>query len=289
MRCAKTAELIYLLFGLWTLVSRRKHKFNRIRHLANTIQPSIFWGDTALCQITLTTLFQLLYASTWPVIISNTNECTSSQWVSSASCQFRSALTMVIIIMSFVHSCTLLTVVYEQSVQQSVDCWVSCCGLGLLIDIQKFGCWILAPISGYGNTHTIIENGAQTVRVCTACLDTVERIIHWYSETWYVASPPASDRCSSRHLSHLIAVQSPQFSCSKDSGHPLPHPASCPAAGRDLQCLLLISFRAVAWSWLACKATYRALAPVHLACSLPVTPRCAIMPSLPHIKRCRRC
>jgi len=124
MSCVKTAELIDLLFGLWTRVGRRKHKFNRIRQVANTIEPSIFCGDTALCQITLTTLFQLLYASTWPVIKPNTNELqhTSSQWVLSASCLFHSALTMVIIVMSFVHSYNLLTVVYEQCVQQSVDC-----------------------------------------------------------------------------------------------------------------------------------------------------------------------
>jgi len=30
----KTAEPIDLLFGLWTLVGRRKHKFNHIRQVA---------------------------------------------------------------------------------------------------------------------------------------------------------------------------------------------------------------------------------------------------------------
>ena len=53
--CAETAEPIDLSFELWTLVGRRKHKFNRIRqlapmcppmwahwhNLANTIEPSI--------------------------------------------------------------------------------------------------------------------------------------------------------------------------------------------------------------------------------------------------------
>jgi len=57
--CAKTAEPIDLRFGLWTQVGRRMHKFNRIRqvapmcpderthcrHLANTIEPSIYGGD----------------------------------------------------------------------------------------------------------------------------------------------------------------------------------------------------------------------------------------------------
>jgi len=56
------AEPIDLPFGLWTLVSRRKHKFNRIRQvapmrlhrraywrqLANTTEPSVCCGDAAL-------------------------------------------------------------------------------------------------------------------------------------------------------------------------------------------------------------------------------------------------
>jgi len=73
MSCAKTAEPIDLSFGLWTRVGRRKHKFNRIRnrqvapmcprgkahwrHLANTIEPTVYGGDAALCQITLTTYY----------------------------------------------------------------------------------------------------------------------------------------------------------------------------------------------------------------------------------------
>jgi len=63
------AEPIDLPFGLWTLVGRRKHEFNRIRqmaplcphgrthwrHLANTIELSVCGGDAVLRQIILTT------------------------------------------------------------------------------------------------------------------------------------------------------------------------------------------------------------------------------------------
>ena len=80
LSCAETAEPIYLPFcrlGPWTRVGRRKHKFNRIhhvapicphrrtvwRHLANTIKPSICGGDAVLCQITLTTCFRSSSAS----------------------------------------------------------------------------------------------------------------------------------------------------------------------------------------------------------------------------------
>ena len=66
---AKIAKPIDLLSRLWTRVGRRKHKFHRIRkvapmcshgmahlrHLANTIEPSVCGGDAALCKITLTT------------------------------------------------------------------------------------------------------------------------------------------------------------------------------------------------------------------------------------------
>jgi len=68
-RLNRTTEPIDLPFGLWTMVGRRKHKFNRIlqvapmcphmrahwRHLANTIEPSVCYDNAALCQITLTT------------------------------------------------------------------------------------------------------------------------------------------------------------------------------------------------------------------------------------------
>jgi len=61
MNCAKMAELIDLLFGLWTLVGRRKHNFNCIcpeapmyshgraqwRHLANAMELSVCGGDAA--------------------------------------------------------------------------------------------------------------------------------------------------------------------------------------------------------------------------------------------------
>jgi len=42
MSCAKTAELIDLLFGLWTWRGPRKHKFNRIRQVA----PMPSWKGT---------------------------------------------------------------------------------------------------------------------------------------------------------------------------------------------------------------------------------------------------
>jgi len=62
MSCAKMAETIDLLFGLWTWVSQSKHKFDRIcqvapmsphrrarwRHLANTTEPSVCGSDAAL-------------------------------------------------------------------------------------------------------------------------------------------------------------------------------------------------------------------------------------------------
>jgi len=67
----RSAETIDLTFGMWTRVGRRKHKFNRIRqvapmcpyerahwsHLANTIEQSVWCGDAAICQITLTTCY----------------------------------------------------------------------------------------------------------------------------------------------------------------------------------------------------------------------------------------
>jgi len=84
MSCAKTAEPIDLSFGLWIRVGRKKHKINRIRqmasmcphgrahlrHLSNTIEPSVCCGDAALCQITLTTCFNIRIwhgISTWKV------------------------------------------------------------------------------------------------------------------------------------------------------------------------------------------------------------------------------
>jgi len=71
VRCAKKAEPIDLPFALWTPMDRRKYKFNRIRpvapmcphwradlrHLANTIEPSVCGGDAVLRQITLHTCY----------------------------------------------------------------------------------------------------------------------------------------------------------------------------------------------------------------------------------------
>jgi len=47
---AKMAELIDMLFWLWTRVSPRKHVFHgsaHSHHLANTIEPSMCGGDAA--------------------------------------------------------------------------------------------------------------------------------------------------------------------------------------------------------------------------------------------------
>jgi len=69
------AERIDLPFGLWICLDRVKRKFNRIyqvapmcprtrahlRHLANTVEPSVCSGDAALCQIALTTCFHPYY------------------------------------------------------------------------------------------------------------------------------------------------------------------------------------------------------------------------------------
>ena len=69
MSCAETAEPIDLLFGLWTRVGRRKHKFNcqvapmchpmwaHWCHLAKMTEPSVCGGDAVSHQITLTTCF----------------------------------------------------------------------------------------------------------------------------------------------------------------------------------------------------------------------------------------
>ena len=74
---------LYLPFGLWTRLSQRKHKFNRIRQVApmcphgrahwcklgNTIELSVCGSDAALCQITLTTCYyykpQSRFARLW--------------------------------------------------------------------------------------------------------------------------------------------------------------------------------------------------------------------------------
>jgi len=54
--CAKMAEPIDLLFGLWTRVGSNLHKFSCIRHVALicpfSIELSVCGGYAALCQIT---------------------------------------------------------------------------------------------------------------------------------------------------------------------------------------------------------------------------------------------
>jgi len=60
MSCAKTAEPMEMLFGIWTWVGPRKHVLGgdaHWRHLANTIEPSMCDGNVACCQITLTTCY----------------------------------------------------------------------------------------------------------------------------------------------------------------------------------------------------------------------------------------
>jgi len=51
--CAETAETIDLPFGLWTLVCRRKHKFNRIRQVVPMCPSLAHWHIGATWQIRL--------------------------------------------------------------------------------------------------------------------------------------------------------------------------------------------------------------------------------------------
>jgi len=56
--CAKMAEPIEMLFGIWTWVGPRKHVLDwdaHWHHLGNTIELSMCGGKTVCCQITLTT------------------------------------------------------------------------------------------------------------------------------------------------------------------------------------------------------------------------------------------
>ena len=61
------AELLEMLFLLWTQVGPRKHYYVGCtlawRHLANTSEPSVCGGDAAFCQITLTTCYYCYYAT----------------------------------------------------------------------------------------------------------------------------------------------------------------------------------------------------------------------------------
>jgi len=54
---AKMAEPVEMPFGMWTRLGPRNHVFDGAhwRHLANTVEPSVFGSDAALYQITLTT------------------------------------------------------------------------------------------------------------------------------------------------------------------------------------------------------------------------------------------
>jgi len=81
--CVKTAEPIDLPFGLRTRVGRRKHKINRIRHvapiwphgrahwrrMANTIQSSVCGGDAALSNYfdRLLLLGRITVGLLWPI------------------------------------------------------------------------------------------------------------------------------------------------------------------------------------------------------------------------------
>jgi len=57
--CAKTAEPIEMLFGLWSQVEAcmRWSAHWRHGHLANTTEPIVCGGDAALCEITLITCY----------------------------------------------------------------------------------------------------------------------------------------------------------------------------------------------------------------------------------------
>jgi len=57
---AKTSEPIEMQFVIWTRGGPRKRVLDggeHWRHLANTTEPSVFVGDAAFCQITLTAYY----------------------------------------------------------------------------------------------------------------------------------------------------------------------------------------------------------------------------------------
>jgi len=57
---AKTAEPIEMPFAVWTRVGPMKpvlYVCAHWRHLANTVEPSVYGGDAALCQMTSTTYY----------------------------------------------------------------------------------------------------------------------------------------------------------------------------------------------------------------------------------------
>jgi len=61
--CAKTAERIETLFGLWIWVGPRKHVLHGAHwcHLANTVELPVCGGNAALCQISLITCYWYWY------------------------------------------------------------------------------------------------------------------------------------------------------------------------------------------------------------------------------------
>jgi len=62
----------------------------------------------------------------------------------------------------------------------------------MLIDIWKSGHRILAPISEYGSTHTIIENGTQSWFVPAAWTQWRESSIDTVKDDMLPLGPPAS-------------------------------------------------------------------------------------------------
>jgi len=61
--CAKMAEPIDMLFGLWTRVGPGKHVLRwgtHWRHMANTTEPSVCGGDASFCQIALITCIECI-------------------------------------------------------------------------------------------------------------------------------------------------------------------------------------------------------------------------------------
>jgi len=58
MSCAKTAEPMEMLFGIWIWVDSGKQVLDRGAHwrnLASAIEPFVCGSDAAFCQITFTT------------------------------------------------------------------------------------------------------------------------------------------------------------------------------------------------------------------------------------------
>ena len=71
MSCAKTAELIVMLFGMWNRVGPRKHVLGGDAHwhnLANMTELSVCGGDAALHQLTLGTCIIFCKHGTWFVM-----------------------------------------------------------------------------------------------------------------------------------------------------------------------------------------------------------------------------